>query len=59
VWLVSPETAASRGMADSGRMLDSYLSLLRSRSFCRCMFGGALTSASFHTYPTASLFIFT
>jgi DHA1 family bicyclomycin/chloramphenicol resistance-like MFS transporter len=59
VWLVLPETAASRGMAGSGRMLGSYLSLLRSRSFCGYMLGGAFTSTSFYAYLTASPFIFT
>jgi DHA1 family bicyclomycin/chloramphenicol resistance-like MFS transporter len=59
VSLLLPETAASRGMAGSGRMLGSYLSLLRSRSFCGYMFGGAFTSTSFYAYLTASPFIFT
>ena len=59
VWLALPETAASRGIAGSGRMLGSYLSLLRSRSFRGYMFGGAFTSASFYAYLTASPFIFT
>src|SRR5208282_6109061 len=38
VWLALPETAASRGIAGSGRMLGSYLALLRSRSFRGYMF---------------------
>jgi DHA1 family bicyclomycin/chloramphenicol resistance-like MFS transporter len=59
VWLALPETAASRGIAGSGRMLGSYLALLRSRSFRGYMFGGAFTSTSFYAYLTASPFIFT
>jgi MFS transporter, DHA1 family, multidrug resistance protein len=59
VWLALPETAASRGKAGSGRMLGSYLALLRSRSFRGYMFGGAFTSTSFYAYLTASPFIFT
>lgn len=47
VWLALPETTASRGVA--GRMLGSYLSLLRSRSFCSYMVGGAFTSTSCYT----------
>jgi DHA1 family bicyclomycin/chloramphenicol resistance-like MFS transporter len=59
VWLALPQTATSRGIAGSGRMLGSYLSLLRSRSFRGYMFGGAFTSTSFYAYLTASPFIFT
>jgi DHA1 family bicyclomycin/chloramphenicol resistance-like MFS transporter len=59
VWSALPETAASRGIAGSGRMLGSYLALLRSRSFRGYMFGGAFTSTSFYAYLTASPFIFT
>jgi MFS transporter, DHA1 family, multidrug resistance protein len=59
VWSALPETAASRGIAGSGRMLGSYLALLRSRSFRDYMFGGAFTSTSFYAYLTASPFIFT
>ncbi len=59
VWLALPETAASRGIAGSGRMLGSYLALLRSRAFRGYMFGGAFTSTSFYAYLTASPFIFT
>jgi DHA1 family bicyclomycin/chloramphenicol resistance-like MFS transporter len=59
VWLALPETAASRGIGRSGRMLGSYLALLRSRSFRGYMFGGAFTSTSFYAYLTASPFIFT
>ncbi len=55
VLLALPETA-SRG---SGRMLGSYLRLLRSRKFCGYMFGGAFTSTTFFAYLTASPFIFT
>jgi len=43
----------------SGRMMGSYLRLLRSPAFCGYMFGGALTSTSFFAYLTASPFIFT
>jgi MFS transporter, DHA1 family, multidrug resistance protein len=56
VVLLLPETAASRG---SGRMLGSYLRLLRSRTFCGYMMGGAFTSTTFFAYLTASPFIFT
>jgi len=59
VWLALPETAASRGIAGSGRMPGSYLALLRSRSFRGYMFGGAFTSTSFYASLTASPFIFT
>jgi hypothetical protein len=59
VWLTLPETAASRGIAGSGRMLGSYLILLRSRAFRGYMFGGAFISTSFYAYLTASPFIFT
>ena len=59
VWLALPETAASRGIAGSGRMLGSYLALLRSRSFRGYMFGDAFTSTSFYASLTASPFIFT
>jgi MFS transporter, DHA1 family, multidrug resistance protein len=59
VWLALPETAASRGIAGSGRMLGSYLVLLRSRAYRGYMFGGAFTSTSFYAYLTASPFIFT
>jgi MFS transporter, DHA1 family, multidrug resistance protein len=59
VWLTLPETAASRGIAGSGRMLGSYLVLLRSRAYRGYMFGGAFTSTSFYAYLTASPFIFT
>jgi MFS transporter, DHA1 family, multidrug resistance protein len=55
VLLALPETAA-RGRA---RMLSSYMRLLRSRSFCGYMFGGAFTSTTFFAYLTASPFIFT
>jgi MFS transporter, DHA1 family, multidrug resistance protein len=58
VWLALPETAASRGIAGSGRMLSSYLVLLRSRAYRGYMFGGAFTSTSFYAYLTASPFIF-
>src|SRR3984893_11371939 len=51
-----PETAASRG---SGRMLRGYPRLLRSRTFCGHLFGGAFTSTTFFAYLTASPFIFT
>jgi DHA1 family bicyclomycin/chloramphenicol resistance-like MFS transporter len=51
-----PETAASRG---SGRMLRGYPRLLRSRTFCGYLFGGAFTSTTFFAYLTASPFIFT
>jgi predicted MFS family arabinose efflux permease len=44
VWLALPETAASRQAARSGRMLGSYLRLLRSPVFCGYMFGGAFTT---------------
>lgn len=56
VILLLPETAASRG---SGRMLGSYIRLLRSRVFCGYMFGGAFTSTTFFAYLTTSPFIFT
>ncbi len=56
VILLLPETAASRG---SGRMLGSYLQLMRSRIFCGYMLGGAFTSTTFFAYLTASPFIFT
>ncbi len=56
VVLALPETAASRG---SGRMLAGYLRLLRSRTFCGYMLGGAFTSTTFFAYLTASPFIFT
>lgn len=56
VILLLPETVASRG---SGRMLGSYIRLLRSRIFCGYMFGGALTSTTFFAYLTTSPFIFT
>jgi len=56
VVLALPETAATRG---SGRMLGSYLHLLRSRTFCGYMLGGAFTSTTFFAYLTASPFIFT
>ena len=56
VILLLPETAASRG---SGRMLGSYIRLLRSRIFCGYMFGGAFTSTTFFAYLTTSPFIFT
>jgi MFS transporter, DHA1 family, multidrug resistance protein len=59
VWLTLPETAASRGITGSGRMLGSYLILLRSRAFRGYMFGGAFISTSFYAYLTASPFIFT
>jgi MFS transporter, DHA1 family, multidrug resistance protein len=59
VWLALPETAASRGIVGSGRMLGSYLSLLRSRSFLGYMFGGAFTSTSFYAYLMSWSFIFT
>jgi MFS transporter, DHA1 family, multidrug resistance protein len=59
VWLALPETATSRRIAGSGRMLGSYLSLLRSRSFRGYMFGGAFTSTSFYAYLTAWPFILT
>ena len=57
VILVLPETAGGRGRP--GRMLTSYLRLLRSRAFCGYMFGGAFTSTTFFAYLTASPFIFT
>jgi MFS transporter, DHA1 family, multidrug resistance protein len=56
VLLALPETAAARGRA---RLLGSYLRLLRSRTFCGYMFGGAFTSTTFFAYLTASPFIFT
>jgi DHA1 family bicyclomycin/chloramphenicol resistance-like MFS transporter len=56
VVLALPETAASRG---SGRMLRGYPQLLRSRTFCGYLFGGAFTSTTFFGYLTASPFIFT
>jgi DHA1 family bicyclomycin/chloramphenicol resistance-like MFS transporter len=56
VVLALPETAASRG---SGRMLRGYPRLLRSRTFCGYLFGGAFTSTTFFAYLTASPFIFT
>jgi DHA1 family bicyclomycin/chloramphenicol resistance-like MFS transporter len=56
VVLALPETAASRG---SGRMLRGYPQLLRSRTFCGYLFGGAFTSTTFFAYLTASPFIFT
>ena len=56
VILLLPETAASRG---SGRMLGSYIRLLRTRIFCGYMFGGAFTSTTFFAYLTTSPFIFT
>jgi DHA1 family bicyclomycin/chloramphenicol resistance-like MFS transporter len=56
VVLLLPETAGSRG---SGRMLGSYLRLMRSRTFCGYMLGGAFTSTTFFAYLTASPFIFT
>jgi DHA1 family bicyclomycin/chloramphenicol resistance-like MFS transporter len=56
VVLALPETAASRG---SGRMLRAYPQLLRSRTFCGYLFGGAFTSTTFFAYLTASPFIFT
>jgi MFS transporter, DHA1 family, multidrug resistance protein len=59
VWLALPETAASRRASRSGRMLRSYVRLLRSPVFCGYMFGGAFTSTSFYAYLTASPFIFT
>jgi len=59
VWLALPETAASAMSSRSGRMMGSYLRLLRSPAFCGYMFGGALTSTSFFAYLTASPFIFT
>jgi len=37
VWLALPETAASRRISRSGRMLGSYLRLLRSPVFCGYM----------------------
>jgi hypothetical protein len=58
-WLVLPETAASRGMAGSGRIFGSYMSLLCFRSLCGYMFGGAFTRTSFYAYLTASPHIFT
>jgi MFS transporter, DHA1 family, multidrug resistance protein len=59
VILALPETATSRGGGNSGRMLTSYLRLLRSRAFCGYMFGGAFTSTTFFAYLTTSPFIFT
>jgi DHA1 family bicyclomycin/chloramphenicol resistance-like MFS transporter len=56
VILLLPETAASRG---SGRMLRAYPQLLRSRTFCGYLLGGAFTSTTFFAYLTASPFIFT
>jgi hypothetical protein len=56
VVLALPETAASRG---SGRMLRGYPQLLRSRTFCGYLFGGAFTSTTFFVYLPASRFIFT
>jgi MFS transporter, DHA1 family, multidrug resistance protein len=54
VWLALPETAAG-----SGRMLGSYLILLRSHAYRGYMLGGAFTSTSFYAYLMASPFIFT
>ena len=56
--LTLPETAASRGVS-TGRMLASYMRLLRMRSFRGFMLGGAFTSTSFYAYLSASPFIFT
>ncbi|MBN9559256.1 MAG: multidrug effflux MFS transporter [Alphaproteobacteria bacterium] len=53
-----PETAGSRG-SSSGRMLGSYLRLLRTPAFRGYMIGGALTTTSFYAYLSASPFIFT
>jgi DHA1 family bicyclomycin/chloramphenicol resistance-like MFS transporter len=53
-----PETAGSRG-SGSGRMLGSYLRLLRTPAFRGYMIGGALTTTSFYAYLSASPFIFT
>jgi len=53
-----PETARSRG-AGSGRMLGSYMRLLRTPAFRGYMIGGALTTTSFYAYLSASPFIFT
>src|SRR5580692_8335263 len=54
--LAMPETTAARR---SGRMLRGYPQLLRSRTFCGYLFGGAFTSTTFFPYLTASPFIFT
>ena len=56
VVLAMPETTAAR---PSGRMLRGYPQLLRSRTFCGYLFGGAFTSTTFFAYLTASPFIFT
>ena len=56
--LTLPETAASRGVS-SGRMLTSYVRLLRLPNFRGFMLGGAFTSTSFYAYLSASPFIFT
>ena len=56
VILAMPETIAARR---SGRMLRGYPQLLRSRTFCGYLFGGAFTSTTFFAYLTASPFIFT
>jgi len=56
VVLAMPETTAARR---SGRMLRGYPQLLRSRTFCGYLFGGAFTSTTFFAYLTASPFIFT
>ncbi len=53
-----PETAGSRG-SGSGRMLGSYLRLLRTPAFRGYMIGGAFTTTSFYAYLSASPFIFT
>ncbi len=53
-----PETAGSRGSA-SGRMLSSYMRLLRTPALRGYMIGGALTTTSFYAYLSASPFIFT
>jgi DHA1 family bicyclomycin/chloramphenicol resistance-like MFS transporter len=53
-----PETAGSRG-SGSGRMMGSYLRLLRTPAFRGYMIGGALTTTSFYAYLSASPFIFT
>jgi DHA1 family bicyclomycin/chloramphenicol resistance-like MFS transporter len=53
-----PETARSRG-SSSGRMLGSYMRLLRTPAFRGSMIGGALTTTSFYAYLSASPFIFT
>jgi DHA1 family bicyclomycin/chloramphenicol resistance-like MFS transporter len=53
-----PETARSRG-SGSGRMLGSYMRLLRTPAFRGYMIGGALTTTSFYAYLSASPFIFT